>query len=237
LTLPVHVASNAPATATVSGFTFSGAGMTTGTFASDTITINAPPVLAVAKSSVGTFTQGSVGQWNIGVSNTATGPTDGSTVTVRDPVPSGYTIQSIVTGNEWTCTSSTSTLAICTTTSVLAGGSSFSTIAVHVQIPANSPTSVTNTASAWGGGGQTHTSQGTAANGPNTVTVAQVPATINLTAGNNQSVAVNTAFPTNLAATVLDAASVAISGVTVTFTAPASGASGTFAGGTNVKLR
>ena len=46
-----------------------------------------------------------------------------------------------------------------------------------------------------------------------------------------QTAAVNTAFATNLAARVTDAVGQAVSGASVTFTAPASGASGTFAGG------
>ena len=41
----------------------------------------------------------------------------------------------------------------------------------------------------------------------------------------------NTSFATALAATVKDASSNPVSGVTVTFTAPGSGASGTFSGG------
>ena len=43
LTLPVNVAGNAPSSVTVSGFTFGGAGMTGGTFSSDTITIDPLP--------------------------------------------------------------------------------------------------------------------------------------------------------------------------------------------------
>jgi uncharacterized repeat protein (TIGR01451 family) len=50
------------------------------------------------------------------------------------------------------------------------------------------------------------------------------------TAGTPQSTAVNTTFPTNLQATVTESGT-AVSGVQVTFTPPASGASGTFAGG------
>jgi hypothetical protein len=65
--------------------------------------------------------------------------------------------------------------------------------------------------------------------------VVQVPATITITAGNNQSVTVGSTLPTNLAVTVHDAGGVAINGATVTFTAPTTGASGTFATGTNVK--
>src|SRR5260370_5490809 len=57
---------------------------------------------------------------------------------------------------------------------------------------------------------------------------------ITATAGTPQSAAFNTAFATPLQATVKDAANNPVSGVLVTFTAPASGASGTFAGGVNM---
>ena len=52
--------------------------------------------------------------------------------------------------------------------------------------------------------------------------------TITATGGTPQSAAVNTAFTTALQATVRDASSNPVSGVAVTFTAPASGASGKF---------
>ena len=52
------------------------------------------------------------------------------------------------------------------------------------------------------------------------------------TAGGSQSATVNTAFTTALQATVTDASNNPLSGVQVTFTAPASGASGTFSNGT-----
>jgi uncharacterized repeat protein (TIGR01451 family) len=61
------------------------------------------------------------------------------------------------------------------------------------------------------------------------------PASIAPTAGTPQSAPAGTAFATALQATVRDAANNLLSGVTVTFTAPPSGASGTFAGdGTTV---
>ena len=56
--------------------------------------------------------------------------------------------------------------------------------------------------------------------------------TITATAGTPQSAAVGSAFATNLAATVTESGN-PVSGVSVTFTAPASGASGTFANATN----
>jgi hypothetical protein len=57
------------------------------------------------------------------------------------------------------------------------------------------------------------------------------PASVTATGGTTQSVAINTAFVTALQATVKDASGNLVNGVVVTFTAPASGASGTFAGG------
>ena len=56
------------------------------------------------------------------------------------------------------------------------------------------------------------------------------PSTITATAGTPQSTTINTAFATALQATVRDASSNPVSGVTVTFTAPGSGASANFSG-------
>lgn len=63
---------------------------------------------------------------------------------------------------------------------------------------------------------------------------AGAPTTISATSGTPQSVAINTAFAAPLVATVLDSSSNPVSGVMVTFTAPTTGASGTFAGGSNL---
>ena len=57
------------------------------------------------------------------------------------------------------------------------------------------------------------------------------PASIAATAGGGQSAPVNTAFATALQATVRDSGNNPVSGATVTFTAPASGASGAFGSG------
>ncbi len=62
---------------------------------------------------------------------------------------------------------------------------------------------------------------------------AGAPASITATSGTPQSVPINTAFVGTLQATVRDSGSNPIQGVTVTFTAPGSGASGTFVGGVN----
>src|SRR5207253_2683994 len=54
-----------------------------------------------------------------------------------------------------------------------------------------------------------------------------------VTSGSGQSASINTAFGAPLVATVTDAGNNPVGNVTVTFTAPGSGASGTFAGGVN----
>ena len=58
-----------------------------------------------------------------------------------------------------------------------------------------------------------------------------VTTSITATAGTPQSTAVNTSFPTAMAATVTDSSNNPVGGITVTFAAPGSGASGTFTGG------
>jgi hypothetical protein len=60
------------------------------------------------------------------------------------------------------------------------------------------------------------------------------PANLTATAGTPQQAAINTAFATQLQASVTDSGSNPIQGIGVTFTAPSTGASGTFQNGTNV---
>jgi hypothetical protein len=67
-----------------------------------------------------------------------------------------------------------------------------------------------------------------------TLTISQqTPATITVVSGTPQSAAINAAFGNPLVAVVKDSGGNPIQGITVTFAAPGSGASGTFAGGTN----
>lgn len=190
------------------------------------------PVLHVLKTDTGSFTQGSTGTWTISVSNTITGSTTSGTLTVTDALPSGtdilgnpytYTLSS-GTGTNWSCSSAgTTTITVTCTDSVdtISGGSSFPLLTLVVNIPNNSPTSVSNTASTSGGGAAT------ASGSDNNVPVTQVAAKINVVSGSNQSTAVNTPFANPLVAQVLDAGGAGINGLMVSFTAPASGASET----------
>jgi hypothetical protein len=232
LTLNVNVSSTAPSSISNS-VTVSGAGVTSVT-PSDTIPVDANPVLAVSKAHTGTFTQGSTGIWTITVSNTAANGSTSGAVDVSDTLPTGYTLNSYTsTSSLWTCGGS-SNVVTCSGTPGIAGGSN-SMITLTVNVPANSPTSVSNTAEAWGGGDTLHTSQGTAAqSNTDSVTVAQVPASVSVGAGNNQSATVATAFGTELVALVKDGAGATITGTPVTFTVnPAgNGAGATFSNGT-----
>ncbi len=232
LTINVNVSPTASTTTSIpNNVSVSGGGAKNATSNTDSMTILPAAVLAVQKSHTGTFTQGQTAQWNITVSNTASGGMTYGTITVSDTLPTGYTLNSYTsTGSaSWSC-SGTSTVT-CTTTGGISGGAD-SVITLTVNVPANSPVSVTNSAKAWGGGDLTHTSSATAASATDTATVVQVPASITISGGNNQSATILTAFTTALSVTVKDANSVVIPSYSVTFTAPGSGPSGTFSNST-----
>ena len=156
ITLTVNVAANAPAsvtnTATVSG---GGDATPTNNTASDVTTYprQDPRTLAISKTHAGNFTQGQTGAtYSLAVSNAGTGPTSG-TVTVTDTLPTGLTATAIA-GTGWSCTLSTLT---CTRSDALAAPSSYPAITLTVNVAANAPASVTNTATVSGGGDATPT--------------------------------------------------------------------------------
>jgi uncharacterized repeat protein (TIGR01451 family) len=146
ITLTVNVAANAPSsvtnTATVSNAGDANAANDT---ASDVtiITSGAAPDLAIAKSHSGNAQQGQVGfVYTITVNNVGSGATTG-TVTVNDTVPAGLTATAI-SGAGWSCAvGATST---CTRSDALAAGASYPPITLTVNVAANAPTVVTNTA-------------------------------------------------------------------------------------------
>jgi len=234
LTINVNVSPTASTTTSVpNNVSTTGGGAIPTTSNTDSVTILPAPVLAIQKSHTATFTQGQTAQWNITVSNTATGSMTYGTITLSDTLPSGYTLNSFTsTGAVWSC-SGVGTVT-CTTTGGIAGGSN-SVITLTVDVPANSAVSVTNTAGVWGGGDLTHTSSATAAMASDSATVIQVPASVTINAGNNQSIAIDTAFATGLSVTVKDAGGVAIPNSNVIFTAAtgSNGQSGTFSNATN----
>ncbi|MDR3662481.1 MAG: choice-of-anchor D domain-containing protein, partial [Mycobacterium sp.] len=172
LTLDVNVADSATPGNVNNSFSVSGGGANSTTSNTDVINIEPAAVLAIQVTHTWTFTQGSTAEWDITVSNTTSGGSTIGTTTVSDTLPSGYTLNAS-SGLGWTC-GGVGTVT-CTSTSYVSGGSSFQTIQLTVNVPTTSPISVTNTASAFGGGDLTHTNLGTAVSGSDTVTVVQVP--------------------------------------------------------------
>ena len=198
----------------------------------------APGLGIAATHSPSPLTQGSTGAITLKVSNTGNATTSGVT-TVTDTLPSGvdhgnpysYTMSSY-SGTGWTCTGTGTNSVSCTSSTAIAASGS-STIVLNVNVPATSPITVSNTASAYGGGDPVHTSSGTAASGTDSsVPVTQVPASITVAAGGTQSALTGAAFTTPLTVLVTDAAGVAIPNQSVTFTAPSSGPSGAFSNST-----
>jgi uncharacterized repeat protein (TIGR01451 family) len=128
-----------------------------------TINVNTIPDLAISKSHTGNFSVGQTGAvYTITVSNVGNGATSG-TVAVADTLPSGLTATAI-SGTGWSCTLGTLT---CTRSDALGATSSYPPITLTVNVAANAPALVTNTA-AVSGGGEANVANDTA-NDPTTV--------------------------------------------------------------------
>lgn len=162
LTINVNVSPNASTTTAIpNSVSITGAGAIRTTSNTDAVTILPAAVLAITKSHTGTFTQGQTAQWNLTVANTAASGMTNGTITVEDSLVPGFTLASYSSSSSaWTCTGTN--VVTCTTTEGISAGAN-STIELIVNVPANSPTSVTNIGVAFGGGDLIHTSAGTAA--------------------------------------------------------------------------
>jgi uncharacterized repeat protein (TIGR01451 family) len=117
------------------------------------------PSLTIAKRHADTFTRGEGGVYTITVGNvTAAGPTNGTTVTVHDILPTGLRADRI-TGRGWHCILATLT---CTRSDVLPAGHSYPPVTLKVDVSCNARARVTNTATVTGGGDTTtHTATDT----------------------------------------------------------------------------
>jgi hypothetical protein len=178
--------------------------------------------LRIAKSHSGSFTQGETGAtYTITVSNGGTASTSG-TVTMTDTLPVGLTSTALA-GTGWTCNAGSVT---CTRSDALAPGVSYPAITLTVSVGGGAPSHLLNRVTVSGGGSTT----ASAADATNIVTV---PASMTANSGTTpQITSIDTAFSNPLAVTVLDGGGNPVAGVSVTFTAPATGASGTFGNST-----
>lgn len=114
------------------------------------------PSISIAKSHSGNFTLEQQGAtYKLAVSNApGVSPTAGA-VTVTEMVPAGLTLSGM-SGTGWTCPPKGDT---CTRSDALAPNSSYPAITVTVNVAANAPASVTNTATVAGGGDSTTTNK------------------------------------------------------------------------------
>jgi uncharacterized repeat protein (TIGR01451 family) len=121
------------------------------------------PDLTITKTHIGNFTQGQIGAtYTITVINSG-GSATIAPVSVSDTMPSGLTATGIA-GTGWACTQPAGP---CSRSDVLAVGASYPALTLTVNVAANGPASVTNTATV-SGGGETNTSNDTASD-PTTI--------------------------------------------------------------------
>jgi uncharacterized repeat protein (TIGR01451 family) len=151
ITLTVNVAAGAPLTI-INTAVVNGPGDITpaNNSASDPAIIVRLPDLRISKTHAGTLTPGQVGgTYTIVVSNApGAGPSVGN-VTVTDPLPASLTATA-ATGDGWNCTVGATT--VCTRSDTLVGGASYPPIALTVNVAANAPPVIINTAAVSGAG-------------------------------------------------------------------------------------
>jgi uncharacterized repeat protein (TIGR01451 family) len=136
---------------------------------------DAAPDLSIGKTHVGDFAQGQTGAaYTITVSNSAAAATDGSMVTVTDMLPVGLTATGL-SGTGWNCVLA---LLSCTRTDVLLQNMSYPAITLVVDVAADAPAMVTNTATVMGGGDITAANN--QANDSTTITPTAVAADLSL---------------------------------------------------------
>jgi Bacterial Ig domain len=114
-----------------------------------TVTILSPlvPILGLAETTGGEFTQGQPDAlYSIVVSNSPLGSATMGVVSVTNLLPSVLSLVSM-TGNGWTCISN-----ICSRSDALNPGSSYPLISVLVNVSGSAPAAVTNQAIVSGGG-------------------------------------------------------------------------------------
>ena len=114
----------------------------------DPTTIAGEPDLTIAKTHAGNFTQGQTGAtYTMTVTNAGTAPTTGA-ITVTDTLPAA----SRPRRSPARAGPAPSPPLSCTRSDVLAAGASYPAITLTVNVAANAPASVTNTATVSGGG-------------------------------------------------------------------------------------
>ena len=159
ITLTVNVSAAASTGSVINIATVSGGGETNtaNDSVNDSTLINGIPDMTILKQHFGNFTQGEIGDtYKTHRLPIAEGAASAGTVTVVDTLPTGLTATAI-SGTGWTCTLATLT---CTRADSIGQGASYPQITLTVNVAANAPATVTNTATV-SGGGETNTSNNT----------------------------------------------------------------------------
>ncbi|HEY3840210.1 MAG TPA: Ig-like domain repeat protein, partial [Bryobacteraceae bacterium] len=201
------------------------------TTSSGSITV-AGTILTINKTHTDPFTQNQTGAtYSITVKNTgANGSNTGpgvtvGTVTVTDTLPGGLTATGF-SGSGWTCQPLPALM--CTLNSPLPVGATSNAITLTVNVSNSVLGPITNTANLQATTDQIGSASNNTHDDPTNIT--QVPTQILTNNGTTpQSAQINTAFANALAVTVEDAGNNPVPNVSVAFTPPGSGASGTFA--------
>ena len=150
ITVTVNIATNS-ATPRINSVSVAGGGSASAS-ATDSTVINLGPALSITKTHTGNFLQGQNGAtYTLTVSNGTGAASTNSTATVTEAVPAGMTLVSMNGGPNWNC----ATLPTCTNSNVLAGGASYPTITVTVNIASNATSPLVNSVSVSGGGSAT----------------------------------------------------------------------------------
>jgi uncharacterized repeat protein (TIGR01451 family) len=119
---------------------------------SDPVTnVAAAPDLSMTKAHTPEFVAGGMSRLRLVVSNVGNLPSDGSQVTVTDPMPAAFASFANPEGDGWNCGVSGRTVT-CTRSGALVDGASFPPIFVDVTISDPAPPSIVNTATLSGGG-------------------------------------------------------------------------------------
>src|SRR6202521_1580841 len=248
LVATVTDAGNNPVSGVVVTFTAPGSGAS-GTFASgvNTATTNAS---GVATSAAFTANSTAGGPYNVVASATGATSANFSLTNLVGPA----TKVTVTSGSGQSATINAAFAAPLVVTVTDAGNNLVSGVVVTFTAPGSGASGTfaggVNTATTNASGAATSATftANTTAGGPYNVVASATGATsanfslsnlvgpaakVTVTSGSGQSATINTAFAAPLVATVTDAGNNPVSGVVVTFTAPGSGASGTFAGGVN----
>jgi uncharacterized repeat protein (TIGR01451 family) len=108
--------------------------------------IGSGPALRVSKTHVDPFVLGQSGAiYTVTVANDGAGPTDSTTVTMTETLPTGLSLVSM-SGSGWNCSANT-----CTRSDVLNAGSSYPSITVSVNVASNASSPQVNQVSVSGG--------------------------------------------------------------------------------------